>query len=158
MGGTGGERGVTLQFFDPSGNPDPTRKSVTHDRCWITQGDQLIPYVGSGDWIKEIYLAPNAQSLYTLMRSFPPSGRVVCFTSGSSLDVTVNYVDNDQSMKSERWKCCIGGGTDVKVTLASGKSEPLRIFDTFKLTQGDAIRDESNQLHADALEAIHALE
>jgi len=153
MGGTTGKNGITLQFFDAAGNADSARAQITQPCCWITGQPQGTPGVGSDDWLKEAYLAPDQESLYALMRTYPPTGTAAPFTSAASLNVTVNYVDANGAMKSEQWQSAIAEGTDTEVTLGDGTKAPLRFFETLKLTQGDALNDAQNKLHPAAVKA-----
>lgn len=146
MGGSPGPNGAKLQFFDAAGNVDATRPTIQHPCCFVTAQAQGTPGVGSGDWLKEIYLAPDNPTLYALLRTFPPKGTPVPFTSASSQNVTVSYIDANGKMISEQWKSVIGLGTDTTVTLGDGTQQPLRLFDTFQLTQGDLAVDPANAL------------
>jgi len=147
MGGGPHPNGITLSFYDPDGNPDSTRSSMQFPSCWITSRPPTTPGIGSEDWIKEIYLAPDPPSLYVLMRAYPPTGSTPPFTTAASKDVTVNYVAADGTLASETWKSAIGEGTDEQVTLADGSQVNFRLFDTLKVTQGDAAVDIDNHLY-----------
>jgi hypothetical protein len=157
MGGMADGKGMTLEFHDPEGNPDETRPSITGLSCWVTGQAPQKPGLGSADWLKEAYLAPDPASLYALMRTYPPTGTTNPFTSAASQSVTVHYFDKDGAMQSEKWNSVIGEGTDTPVKLGDGTSENLRLFQTLKLTQGFPLTDPSNALHKAAVGAIKFL-
>ena len=146
MGGTGGNTGIKLEFYDKQGNIDPTRKSIHHRYSWLTAQPPKVKGVGSEDWLKEVYLAPDPTSLYALLRTHPPQGTPVPLTSASSQDVTVNYIDSSGKMKSEHWKTAIGEGEDTQINLRNGSKENLRLFNVLKLTQGDVPADPNHKL------------
>jgi hypothetical protein len=150
MGGGINKNGITLSFYDPDGNPDTTRKPITYPSCWITGQPQGTPGVGSEDWIKEVYMAPDPASLYALMRTIEPTGTSLLFTTAASQNITIHYVAADgKTMKSEQWKSAIAGGTDSTVTLGDGTTAPFRLFDSLQVSQGDAAADKNNGLFDD---------
>jgi hypothetical protein len=113
--------------------------------------------IGSQDWLKEIYLAPDPTSLYELMRKYPPTGTTPPLTSGASQQVSICYVDQKHQLKKQPWYSVIALGTDSTVPDPSGNPEPLRVIDTLEVTNGDA-NDPSNKLHADFVASILHLE
>lgn len=157
MGGMPCEDGMTLQFYDPEGNPDETRPSISGVSCWVTGQPQRTAGIGSADWLKEAYLAPDPVSLYSLMRTYQPTGQPIPFTSAASQNVSVYYFDEDGVMQGEQWNSVIGEGDDIQITLGNGTLEPLRKFKTLLLTQGYPLTDASNKLHDAALKAVKAL-
>jgi len=119
---------------------------MTFKSSFMTSRAPAAPGVGSEDWIKEAYLAPDPPSLYKLMRAFPPTGNCLLLTTAASQDVMVHYVATDNSLKSERWKSAVAEGTDYKVELQDGTEANLRLFESLSVTQGDAT-DKNNGLN-----------
>lgn len=149
MGGTSSNNGITLKFYDEHGNEDTTRSAIHYEHSWLTAQPQGAPGVGSGDWLREVYLAPDPKGLYSLLKTKPPEGRFIPLTSASSLDVQLHYLDSSGQMQSEPWKTVIGEGQDTTVTLpASSAQEGLRLFDVLMVTQADVSKDPTNKLAA----------
>jgi hypothetical protein len=147
MGGAASPKGIQLIFHDAAGNVDATRPAITQAFVHLTGQPQGQPGVGSADWLKEVYLAADPQGIYTLMRSYPPSGTTPPLTSAVSKQVTVNYYDAESQMHSETWTTALALGTDTSITKADGTTESVRLFETLRVTQGDAVADATNALN-----------
>lgn len=138
MGGIGSSNGITLEFFKQDGSPDAAKPSIDFKCCWLTAQGRGLSNVGSQDWLKEVYLAPDSHSLYQLMRKYPPKGTVPPLTTAASLNVTVYYIDKTVQQPPHKYKSAIGLGIDKAITGPTGKAEKVRVFHTLKVCDGDA--------------------
>ena len=138
MAGIGSYDGLTIEFYTPDGKRDKTRPPKHFERCWLTAQPQGVKNVGSEDWLNEVYLAPDEQSLYQLMRNNPPAGTLPLFTTGSSHNVTLYFFDSGAEQPPESFYSAIGEGHDHKITGPGGQKENVRVFDTVAVTNGDA--------------------
>jgi hypothetical protein len=148
MGGAPGRNGITIQFYDETGS-FTTRHALTQPFCHMTGQPQGAKGVGSDDWLKEVYLAPNQEGMYKLLRAHQPTGTVPPLTSAASQNVFVSYVDSDAdgTVKSGNWKTAIGIGSDITIKLGDGKVEKVRLIDTLLLSNGDANANKNHGLY-----------
>lgn len=156
MGGAASQNGTTLEFYDVNGNPDPTKPALFFAQASITAQPQQNG-IGSQDWLKEVYLAPDEASLYQLMRTYPPTGTTPPLTSGASQQVMVYYMDKRRVIQGHLYRSVVGLGTDYTITGPGGMPETLRVFDTFEVTDGDA-SNPLNGLYPDFHNSVQALE
>ncbi len=149
MAGTPSQNGITLQFLNEKGGVDTTRPALERKFCWVTSQPQAEKGLGSVDWIKEAYLASTPENLYSLMRTYPPTGDMVPLSTGASQDVVVHYEDAKGEFKSEKWTSAVAEGELKHVKGGLGATETLLLFETLKVTKGDAAKDTANLLHED---------
>jgi len=151
MGGAVSTKGIKLEFYDASGKLDANKRALQFPVGFLT--GQYNPthgtanQIGSDDWLKEVYLAPDNVSLYQLLRdpALQATGFHPPLTSGASQQVIVNYVDENHQHQSAVWTSVVALGTDVKVDI-NGTDEKLRLIDKLLVTQGDASKP-GNGLH-----------
>ena len=144
MGGIPNKDGVTLETYDVNGTQQSTQ---TFKCCRLTGQNNptngTAKPIGSNDWLKEVYLAPDETSLYSLLRQFPATGYHPPLTSGASRVVTVHYLDAAGQVQSHEWFSVIAlnssaPGTTVPVPGPGGVMESLVVIDTLQVTDGDA--------------------
>jgi len=160
MGGIPSTSGVTLDSYDASGTT--LQSTQLFKCCWLSGQNNptkgTASPIGSNDWLKEVYLAPNEKSLYSLLRQFPPTGYHPPLTSGASRAVMVTYMDASGQVVSHEWSSVIASMTSgqgpITVPGPGGVQESLIVIDRIQVTDGDA---STNNLKKDWNNAIPTL-